>query len=110
MSLQSNKRLQQQLLTIPKYFDTFTSMLSHWYNIVKNKNDSRDKTWRKHLSAAEKKRFQRLARIIKAFQFQLAKGIALADAEAQFEDLYKSNKKSLTDLSDKYAKDILGSN
>ena len=104
----NDQKVSPTLYTIPKYFDTFTSMLSHWYNIVKNKNDSRDKTWRKHLSAAEKKRFQRLACIIKAFQFQLAKGITVTDAEAQFEEFYKSNKKSLADLSDKYAKDILG--
>ena len=106
----NGKKASPNSYKIPKYFDTFTSMLSHWYNVVKNRNDSQDKTWRKHLSAAEKKRFQRLARIIKAFQFQLAKGITISDAEAQFEDFYKSNKKSLADLSDKYAKDILGNN
>ena len=103
-------KVSPNLYKIPKYFNIFTSMLSHWYNVVKNRNDSKDKTWRTHLSAAEKKRFQRLACIIKAFQFQLAKGITLADAEVQFEDFYKSNKKSLADLSDKYAKDILGNN
>ena len=95
---------------IPALFPTFGSMLNHWYCDVKKRNTSSDKRWRSHLSKSEKKRFQRLSRIIAAFRQQLSEGITMIDAEAKFEEYYANNKKSLAYLSDIYAKGILDRN
>ena len=77
---------------IPKHFPTFLSMINHWYNIVKDKDDNGNKEWRKHLSASEKKRFQRLSRVIKAFKKEMNNGVNVTDTEAKFEAFYALKK------------------
>ena len=42
---------------IPESFTSFSCMMTHWYTVVKNRNASKDTTWRKHLSATEKNNF-----------------------------------------------------
>ena len=103
----TNGVLVEEPYKIPKFFTSFKSMMTHWYNVVRNRNDNEDKSWRKHLSAAEKKRFQRLARVFKAFKKMLTEGITMSSAESTFEDYFQSNKKSLALLSDKFSKSIL---
>ena len=92
---------------LPKLFPTFAEMIHHWYKIVKDQDRSNCKDWRKHLTKAEKRRFQRLSRIMRAFQKVMIEGVKIREAENQFEAFYQSNNKSLTKLCDKYAKQFL---
>ena len=92
---------------LPKVFPTFAEMIHHWYKIVKDQDRSNCKDWRKHLTKAEKRRFQRLSRIMRAFQKVMIEGVKIREAENQFEAFYQSNNKSLTKLCDKYAKQFL---
>ena len=107
---ETNLSLQESVLVEPIYniqkiFVSFSHMI-----VLKNRNDSQDKSWRKHLSTVEKKRFQRLARIIKAFQKILSQGTAMNVAEAKFKEYYRNNKKSFAMLSDRFSKKILDNN
>ena len=100
----NNEQMAVSKYAIPKSFPTFSSMINHWYSVVKNNENSKNKEWRKHLTASEKKRFQRLNRIIQAFKKVMADGVQLSDAEQRFESYYMTNNKSMAKLSDVYAK------
>ena len=92
---------------IPTAFPTFKSILVHWYGVVKKRSHGRDTTWRRHLSKAEKKKFQRVQRVMDAYSKLITNGTDLQEAEGRFEQFYKSNNYSLSALSDKFAKNIL---
>ena len=66
---------------IPKCFPSFTSMIKHWYSVVKGQDNSSRKEWRNHLSSSKKKRFQRLSRVMKAFQKVMNDGMAVTEAK-----------------------------
>ena len=97
-----------QNYSIPDKFDTVKCMLNHWNNDVGTKDLSNDKSWRKHLSKAEAKRFSRVRRIVKAFTEQMdMHGKVEEEVLLQFETYYSTTKKSLAALSDKFAKNLL---
>ena len=54
ITTQNTDVISNNAYTMPAYFDTFPSMLSHWYNVVKGRDETRNKIWRKHLSNSEK--------------------------------------------------------
>ena len=109
ITTQNTDVISNNAYTMPAYFDTFPSMLSHWYNVVKGRDETRNKIWRKHLSNSEKKRFQRLARVINAYKKMLVTNVPINEATRMFDEYYHQNKKSLAKLSDNYAKNILDS-
>ena len=92
---------------MPKHFATFSCMTKHWYQGMKEQENTNNKTWRKHLCSSEKKRFQRFARVIRAFKKVLNTGVTVTEAENKFETYYRENKQSLASLSDKFALNIL---
>ena len=92
---------------IPAHFPSFASILQHWYHVVKHRDDSPNKSWRKHLDTAKKRRFQRLARVMKAFGHMIAGGCSVIEAENKFEEYYTSNKKSIAKLGDNFARNVL---
>ena len=96
-----------QAYNMPKHFPTVSSMIVHWYKVVKEKENTRNKTWRSHLSASEKKRFQRFSRVIRAYRKVLNTGVTVTEAENMFETYYGEHKQSLASLSDVFAKQIL---
>lgn len=67
-------------------FELSNSIATHYYNEVLPRDNSKDKSWRKHLSSGEKRRFQIMKRVIKVF-------------EKRIHDVTsKSRKKSLVNL------------
>ena len=96
-----------QAYNMPKHFPTVSSMIVHWYKVVKEKENTRNKTWRSHLSASEKKRFQRFSRVIRAYRKVLNTGVTVTEAENMFETYYGEHKQSLASLSDVFARQIL---
>ena len=82
-------------------------LLIDWYQVVKEKENTRNMTWRSHLSASEKKRFQRFSRVIRAYRKVLNTGVTVTEAENMFETYYGEHKQSLASLSDVFAKQIL---
>ena len=98
----SHLKPDNYLYKIPVEFPNFGCILNHWYHVVKNRNDSGTTN-----TPAEKKRFQMIARIMKAFKKLLAHGMSVIDAENNFQEFYVMNKKSIAKLSDIYARSIL---
>ena len=96
-----------QLYEMPKHFATFGCMMKHWYKVVKENENTSNKTWRKHLCSSDKKRFQRFARVICAYKTVLQTGVTVTEAENKFETYYRESKQSLASLSDKFAMEIL---
>ena len=92
---------------MPKHFATFGCMTIHWYQVVKEQENTSNKTWRKHLCSSDKKRFQRFARVIRAYKTVLQTGVTVTEAENKFETYYRESKQSLASLSDKFAMEIL---
>ena len=96
-----------ELYEIPKHFPTFGSMTVHWYQVVRDQEATGFTVWRKHLTEAEKKRFQRFARVIKAYKQVLNSGVTMMKSEKQFDTFYSENNHSLTALSDVFSRNIL---
>lgn len=95
---------------IPCSFDTFKSILIHYYEVVLPLESSGcANKWRNHLNKGEKKRFQRFKRVIDAFRKKLLDDTISSNNEIkkQFEDSFQTNRKSLAALADVYAKNIL---
>ena len=67
---------------ISKHVDSFSLILSHWYNVVKGSDDDICKDWRQHLSSSKRKRFQRMSRVIGTFQKVLRDGAPINKAKA----------------------------
>ena len=103
----SQKKKSVELYEMPKHFATFGCMIKHWYQVVKEKENTSNKTWRKHLSGGDKRRFQRFARVIRAYKTVLNTGMQVTDAENKFDAYYQENKQSLAKLSDKFALEFL---
>ena len=59
------------------------------------------------MDTAEKRRFQRLARVMKAFGHMIAGGCSVKETKNKFEDYYTSNKKSIAKLGDNFARNVL---
>ena len=96
-----------QLYEMPKHFPTFVSMTVHWHQVVKEHESTGYKVWRNHLTASEKKRFQRFSRVINAYKKVLSSGVPVLEAENQFETYYSEHNHSLAKLSDTFARNIL---
>ena len=82
-------------------------MTVHWHQVVKEHESTGYKVWRNHLTASEKKRFQRFSRVINAYKKVLSSGVPVLEAENQFETYYSEHNHSLAKLSDTFARNIL---
>ena len=103
----TQKKGSLELYEMPKHFATFGCMIKEWYQVVKEQESTSNKAWKKHLSSSDKRRFQRFARVIRAYKTVLNTGMQVTDAENKFDAYYQENKQSLAKLSDKFALEIL---
>ena len=95
--------------TIPLKFDSFQCIKTHYEKEIIPRNNSKSIAWRKHLSSSEKRRLQRVNRVMIAFHKIITedKSKCIDEIVSCFQDYYKVHNRNLAKLADPFARDIL---
>ena len=81
-------------------------MREHWDTVVDDREKKQGYKWRIHLSAAERKRFTRMKRVVTSFKKELLTSRNQYSTIEGFESYYSNNNKSLAKLADIYVKNL----